>query len=64
VNTYHLQAVSAVGAGLRVSAKSPDGVIEAIESPDARSIGVQWHPERQFDEMLPLFEDFVRRCRA
>ena len=64
VNTYHLQAVSAVGAGLRVSAKSPDGVIEAIESPDARLIGVQWHPERQFDEMLPLFEDFIRRCRA
>lgn len=64
VNTYHLQAVAEVGAGLRVSAKSPDGVIEAIESLDARLIGVQWHPERQLEAMLPLFEDFIRRCRA
>ena len=29
-----------------VSAVSPDGVIEAIEKPDARfCVGVQWHPE-------------------
>lgn len=48
VNSFHHQAVKEVGAGLRVVATSPDGVIEAVEStdPDRFLIGVQWHPER------------------
>ncbi len=63
VNSYHLQAVAEVGAGLRVSACSEDGVIEAIESEDGMLLGVQWHPE-----LMPatpcarIFEAFVRRC--
>lgn len=64
VNTYHVQAVADVGAGLRAVGFSPDRVIEAIESPDGRLIGVQFHPERMLDRALPLFADFVARCRA
>ncbi|QDT14728.1 gamma-glutamyl-gamma-aminobutyrate hydrolase family protein [Alienimonas californiensis] len=48
VNSYHHQAVRDVGKGLRVVARSPDGVIEATETtdPDRFLIGVQWHPEK------------------
>ena len=46
VNSRHHQAVKIVASGLRVSATAPDGVIEAIEDPDAPfCLGVQWHPE-------------------
>ncbi|MEO1287078.1 MAG: gamma-glutamyl-gamma-aminobutyrate hydrolase family protein [Chloroflexota bacterium] len=63
VNTYHIQALASVGDNLRVSATAPDGTIEAIESNDGRFIGVQFHPERMGDSMMPLFKDFVARCR-
>lgn len=62
-NTYHIQAVIEVGAGLRAVGFSPDGVIEAIESTDGRMIGVQFHPERMLETTRPLFTDFVARCR-
>jgi len=47
VNSTHHQAVNQVGKRLRVGAKAPDGVIEAIETTDDSwfCIGVQWHPE-------------------
>jgi putative glutamine amidotransferase len=46
VNSTHHQAVRDPGAGVLVSARAPDGVIEAIELPDLRfAMGVQWHPE-------------------
>jgi putative glutamine amidotransferase len=46
VNSTHHQAVRAPGAGVLVSARAPDGVVEAIELPDLPfAIGVQWHPE-------------------
>lgn len=60
VNTRHLQAVASVGAGLRVAARAPDGVIEAVESGDRRFVGVQFHPERMGDTMRPLFRYIVR----
>lgn len=63
VNTFHMQAVVDTGTGLQAVGFSPDGVVEAIESPDGRRIGVQFHPERMLDRMLPLFVDFVSRCR-
>lgn len=58
VNSHHHQSVERVGRGLFVSAASPDGIIEGIESEDGRRIGVQWHPERMQD-MRPLFSYFV-----
>ena len=63
-NTYHIQALAEVGAGLRVTARSEDGLIEAIESADGRVIGVQFHPERMLDRALPLFEDLVTRASS
>lgn len=75
VNSFHHQAAGSVGQGMRISAQSPDGVIEAIESTDYKSIlGVQWHPEtyilRGSEEMMPLFrwlsgeaESFMRAKR-
>ena len=61
-NTHHIQALADLGAGLRVTARAADGVIEAIESADGRIIGVQFHPERMLDRALPLFEDLVARA--
>jgi putative glutamine amidotransferase len=62
VNSRHHQAVAAVGARLRVSSKSPDGIIEALERPDLRfAIAVQWHPEdmlEKFPLQRRLFEEF------
>jgi putative glutamine amidotransferase len=63
VNTRHLQALASVGKGLRVSARAaPDGVIEAIESPDGTFIGVQFHPERLGTAFDPLFCHLVERA--
>lgn len=47
VNSVHHQAINQVGKRLRVAAKAPDGVIEAVETTDDTwfCIGVQWHPE-------------------
>ncbi|MDA7921814.1 gamma-glutamyl-gamma-aminobutyrate hydrolase family protein [Verrucomicrobiales bacterium] len=52
VNSLHHQAVRDVGEGLRVVARSPDGVIEATETTekDRFLIGVQWHPEKLIEE--------------
>lgn len=45
-NSYHHQAVKEVAPHFIVSAKTSDGMIEAIEAYPNRSIlGVQWHPE-------------------
>jgi putative glutamine amidotransferase len=46
VRSWHRQAVSDAGS-LRVVARAPDGVVEAIDDPTRRFyLGVQWHPER------------------
>lgn len=50
VNSAHHQAVDAVGPGVSVAARAPDGVIEAIEDPRRKfCLGVQWHPEYGVD---------------
>jgi len=46
VRSVHHQAVRAVGRGLRVVGRGPDGVVEAVELPGRRlALGLQWHPE-------------------
>lgn len=52
VNSYHHQGIKDLADGLRVSARSSDGVIEAIESHDFSErwlVGVQWHAEAMRD---------------
>ena len=64
VNSMHHQAVSDPGPRFRVTAHAQDGVIEAIESREFKSIiGVQWHPEcLSAEESLPVFSWLVRQA--
>lgn len=69
VNSFHHQAVAEPAPGFRVSARAADGVVEAIESTEYKSmIGVQWHPEcfiLNGDKcMMPLFGWFVREAKS
>ena len=60
VNSFHHQAVSEPGVKFRVVAVAPDGVIEAMESAEFKSIlGVQWHPECMGEDGLPIFQWLV-----
>ena len=60
VSSGHHQAVDAVGAGLRATARAADGCVEAVETLAGGSwaVGVQWHPEAFVPDpalRLPLF---------
>lgn len=44
-NTFHHQAVRDVAPGLAATARTPDGMTEAVERMDGLALGVQWHPE-------------------
>ena len=46
VNSTHHQAVKTLGRGFRVAARSPEGVVEAIENDEYPAAAVQFHPER------------------
>ena len=64
VNSFHHQAVKDTGDKFRVVAKSSDGIVEAMESSEYKSIiGVQWHPECLEDGM-PLFRWLVEEAKA
>ena len=64
VNSFHHQAVSEPGDKFRVVATAKDGIVEAIESTEFKSIiGVQWHPECM-EEGLPLFQWLVDEACA
>ncbi len=64
VPVYHHQAIDALGAGLEVSARSDDGVIEAIEDRSLTfCVAVQWHPE-QDPGSASLYQGFVEATRA
>jgi putative glutamine amidotransferase len=66
VNSFHHQSVGLVGASLRPVATAPDGVIEAIEDVNGGFVvGVQWHPERTFQEdafAKALFTAFIEEA--
>ena len=67
VNSRHHQSVKRAAAGFDVTATSPDGVIEAMEKPDAPyCIAVQWHPENfwRTGEFRELFEGLVQAANA
>jgi putative glutamine amidotransferase len=67
VNTSHHQAVDDIANGFQVVARAPDGIIEAMEKPNARFFcAVQFHPERLMNRALAfqrLFREFVKACR-
>ena len=69
VNSFHHQAIKEPAPGFRVCARATDGVIEAMESTEYKSmLGVQWHPEcfiLKGDEcMMPLFQWLVQEATS
>lgn len=51
VHVYHHQALDRVADGLLVSARTADGVIEAVELPSVPfGVAVQWHPEENAED--------------
>jgi len=66
INSLHNQSINRLGAGLVVSARDLDGIVQAVEDRSRRYLlGVQWHPE--FLLFLPaqqaLFGDLVKAAR-
>jgi putative glutamine amidotransferase len=63
VNSMHHMAVDMVAPGFQVTARCPDGVIEAIESTreDWFALGTQFHPEAESASALDIriFEEFL-----
>jgi putative glutamine amidotransferase len=68
VNSLHHQAVSQPAPNVRLTAFSPDGIVEALEVPSHPfMLAVQWHPEDMVDDderMLELFKAFIAQARA
>lgn len=68
VNSLHGQGIDRLAPGLAVEAEAPDGTIEAVTMPGARSfvLAVQWHPEWCAAEIEPhrrIFAAFGEACR-
>lgn len=65
VPTSHHQCVDKVGNGLQIAAITEDGSIEAIQGKDRPFlIGVQWHPERDYEVNKGVFEAFIQAARS
>ncbi|MGB3683143.1 MAG: gamma-glutamyl-gamma-aminobutyrate hydrolase family protein [Rubrobacteraceae bacterium] len=68
VNSYHHQAIKDLAEDFTVSAKSSDGIVEAVEYRDLSErwiVAVQWHAEamRQSVEHRNLFEAHVAAAK-
>lgn len=62
--SYHHQSNDKPGGGLRVVARTEDGIVEAFEDVSDRWLfGIQWHPERTPDDpaTVRLFRSFVEQ---
>ena len=69
VNSFHHQAVKEPAPGFKVCARSNDGIIEAVESSEYKSmLGVQWHPECFILNgdtcMMPIFEWLINESSS
>lgn len=67
VNSVHMQGIDRLGEGLRVEARAPDGLIEAISVIDspAFAFAVQWHPEFRVGEnplSMDIYQAFNKAC--
>src|SRR5215472_11486648 len=64
VPCHHHQAIDRLGAGLTVTARSDDGVIEAVELADHPfAVAVQWHAERPGGGAGPLFGALIEAAQ-
>ncbi|MEK7402634.1 MAG: gamma-glutamyl-gamma-aminobutyrate hydrolase family protein [Gemmatimonadota bacterium] len=52
VNSSHHQSIDTLAPGLRLTARSPDDIVEGVEwfGDDWWMLGVQWHPEELVDD--------------
>lgn len=69
VNSLHNQGIERLAASLSIEATAPDGVIEAVGVTLASgfALGVQWHPEYDFEQdalSRAIFVAFGRAVRA
>ena len=65
VISIHHQSINRMGHGIVVEATAEDGVIEAIRwTGRGFVVGVQWHPERDFEGNRRLFKAFVSACKS
>ena len=70
-NSTHHQAVKVVADGLRITARSSEGIVEAFEHKERPIFATQFHPERltgvlwddRTPDFLPLFEYFLTLCK-
>lgn len=67
VNSAHHQSVEPIGRDLRVTALSPDGVVEAMEHRTLPILTTQFHPERMngpnVEDGSRLFQWFLNQCK-
>lgn len=65
VNSFHHQAVKKPAPGVRITARSREGIVEAFETDQV--LAVQFHPEKALqkgdNQWLALFEYFVNTCK-
>ena len=63
INSFHHQAVKVPAPGIRITAHSADGIVEAFETDQIWA--VQFHPEKMLqdgdEKWLELFKEYVRR---
>jgi putative glutamine amidotransferase len=69
VNSHHHQAIETVGMNMRATAWSADGLVEGVEDvrDDRWAVGVQWHPEIDWQDdpfSVRIFAQFVEAARA
>lgn len=67
VNSHHHQSIKNVGRNLKITARSVDGIVEAVEDTENGKfiLGTQWHPELSYrtDGLSEkIFRNFVGFC--
>jgi putative glutamine amidotransferase len=66
VNSFHHMAIKKIAPCFQVTARSPEGVIEAVESQcHPFVVGVQWHPEaltHNHPHFINLFRAHIEAC--
>lgn len=67
VNSLHHQGVKDLADGLKATAKTSDGLVEAVEMPGKTYVlGSQWHPEfmpKDNEQYQKQFADFIAACQ-
>jgi len=62
-NSSHHQVIDDLGENLTVTAKSPDGIIEAFSHNSLPVMAYQWHPERHNSALSnEIFKNLVNLC--